>query len=118
MSSSAVQPAPAVITLRRGTLRLSGGTYEQYFAGCHSVILLPREGHLLILPAASSGGGGSILKVVNARGDRGVAAAELFRELGVGEAWLEGDREACFEAHWSREHAGLVIEHFYSRGPR
>jgi hypothetical protein len=114
VSLSAAQPAPAVLTLRRGTLRLSAGLYDQYFAGCHSVILLPREGRLLILPAAATGGGGSILKVINARGDRGVAAPDLFRELGLGFDLLEGDGQASYEAYWSREQAGLVIDGFYA----
>jgi len=107
-------PAPTLITLRRGTLRLTGAVYEQYFAGCQAVALLPRQGCLLILPVAHVAGGGSILKVVNARGDRCVAAADLFRELGLCEDWLEGDGQADFEAHWSSAEAGLVIERFYA----
>jgi hypothetical protein len=114
MASNAPRPVPALLTLRRGTLRIDGATYERYFAGCPSVILLPRDGRLLILPVASLGGGGNIVKVVNARGDRGVAAADLFRELGLCEDCLEGDGEATYEAYWSSEQAGLVVDGFYT----
>lgn len=107
-------PAPAVVTLRRGTLRLDGGVYERYFAGCQAVALLPRDGRLLILPVVSVAAGGSILKIVNARGDRGVAAADLFRELGLCEEWLEGDAQREFQAYWSSAEAGLVIDGFYA----
>ena len=113
MASSNPLREPAVLTLRRGTLRLDRLTYERYFAGCPSVILLPRDGRLLILPVAGLGAG-NIVKVVNARGDRGVAAADLFRELGLREDCLEGDAEATYEAFWSSEQAGLVIDHFYT----
>lgn len=118
MASSYPRREPAVLTLRRGTLRLDCLTYERYFAGCPSVILLPRDGRLLILPVASLGGGGNIVKVVNARGDRGVAATDLFRELGLREDCLEGDGEATYQAFWSSEQAGLVIDHFYTERPR
>jgi hypothetical protein len=108
--------AAARLTLRRGTLRLPHGVYERYFAGCTSVVLLPREGRLLLLPV-TVGGGGSLLKVVNAQGDRAVAAAEVLRELGLDEDLLEGDGQAAFEAYWSPEHAGLVVESLSAGGP-
>ena len=118
MASNPSLPPPAVLILRRGTLRLDHDTYQRYFAGCPSVILLPRGGRLLILPVAHLGGGGNIVKVVNAKGDRGVAAADLFRELGLREDCLEGDGEATYQACWSSEQAGLVIEGFYTEDAR
>jgi hypothetical protein len=101
-------PKPAVV-LRRGSLRLSREVYDTYFAGLEAVVLLPRDGSLHILPVRHAGGGGYLLKVVNAAGDRAVHAADLLRSLQVDEACIEGTRELTLAARWSSSDAALVI---------
>lgn len=101
---------PPILVLRRGSLRLSREIYDTYFAGLEAVILLPRDGGLHILPVRHSGGGGYLLKVINARGDRAVHAGDLLRGLGVDEAFLEGDGEATFRARWSASDAALILD--------
>lgn len=98
------------LTLRRGALRIPRQVYDLYFAGREAVILLPREDRLLILPVAHAGGGGHLLKVATADGDRSVHAGDLLRTLGVSEDLLEGSAEASFEARWSTADAALVLE--------
>lgn len=106
-------PPPATLTLRRGSLRLPFATYEQYFTGLDSVLLLPRGRRLLILPVQAAGGGGHLLKVINPAGDRAVSGVELFRAQGVDAELVDGWREATYEARWSAADAALVIDDFF-----
>ncbi|MCB1056437.1 MAG: hypothetical protein KDD11_13125 [Acidobacteria bacterium] len=105
-------PALPRVDLRRGSLRLSRRVYDTYFAGLEAVILLPRDGALHILPVRHAGGGGYLLKQVNAAGDRTVFAGSLLRDLGVAEVFLEGDDERSFTARWSADHAALIVDPF------
>ena len=102
--------ATPVVHLKRGSLRLGREVYNTYFAGLEAVILLPREGSLHILPVRHAGGGGYLLKVINAAGDRAVYAGDLLRQLGVDEVYLDGRAEATFAARWSSAAAALVVE--------
>lgn len=113
---AAADPAsgpPASLTLRHGSLRLPIATYERFFAGLDSVLLLPRGGDLLILPVQAAAGGGQLLKIVNAAGDRAVCGVELFRARGVDPELVEGFREARFEARWSAADAALIVDRFF-----
>ncbi len=83
--------------------------YETYFAGLEAVILMPREDRLLMLPVHHTGGGGYLLKVINAAGDRSVHAAEVLRRMRVDESYLEGSAERDLAARWSSEDAALVV---------
>ncbi|HEV7671892.1 MAG TPA: hydrogenase maturation protease [Thermoanaerobaculia bacterium] len=101
------------LALRHGSLLLPVAIFERYFSGLHSVLLLPRERSLLILPVRNAGGGGNLLKIVNPAGDRAVSGVELFRLLGVDEELIDGYRESTYEARWDAEAAALVIENFF-----
>ncbi len=102
--------SPALVSLRRGSLRLSRGVYDTYFAGLDAVVLLAREGNLNILPVRHAGGGGHLLKTLNSAGDRVIHAGDLLRIFGVREELLEGDEEGAFSARWSSDAAALVVE--------
>ena len=97
------------VRLKRGSLRLSRATCEAYFAGLDAVILLPWELELFILPVRHAGGGGFLLKTINADGDRAVHAGELLRALGVEEDYLEGTEERRLGARWSPVDAALIV---------
>ncbi len=99
-----------VVHLRRGSLRFGRELYETYFAGLEAVILLPDEGRLAILPVRHVGGGGYLLKRVNAAGDRAVHAGDLLRRLGVDESFLDGSAERSLLAKWSSTQAALVVD--------
>jgi hydrogenase maturation protease len=105
---------PAVsLTLRHGSLRLPVAAYQRYFAGLDSVLLLPRDGSLLILPVQAAAGGGHLLKVVNPAGDRAVSGVELFRSRGLDCELVDGFKTATYEATWSAADAALVIDGFF-----
>jgi hypothetical protein len=115
MPESAAEPS-VTLTLRRGTLRLPADLCARRFAGCAGVVLLVRDGRLLVLPVA--GTGGHLLKIVTADGDRGIFAADVFRELGADESTLEGTATASLQGRWSDGDAALVVEGFRSTGNR
>jgi hydrogenase maturation protease len=111
---AAADPEPrAFLVLRHGSLRLPLATYERFFAGLDSVLLLPRDNDLLILPVQAAAGGGQLLKIVNAAGDRAVSGVELFRARGVDPELVEGFREVAYEARWSAADAALIVDRFF-----
>ena len=93
----------AAVRVKGGSLYLGRDVCERYFAGLEAVILLQRDGDLLILPVRNAAAGGYLLKVRNAAGDRVVQAADFFRAQGVAD-----DRELRLEAVWSSDQGGLV----------
>ena len=94
--------ASATIVLRRGSLDLSAQTSARYFSGLASVILLRRCDDLWIMPVRHAAGGGYLLKIRNAAGDRVVNAADFFRQHGVNE-----EEERVLGVAWCSELAGL-----------
>lgn len=91
------------ITLRRGALYLARETYDRYFAGLETVILLRRDRDLCILPVRHAAAGGYLLKLRNKAGDRVVHAPDFFREYGI-------DENSALELSvvWSSERGALV----------
>lgn len=71
--------------------------------------LLARAEQILIMPLTRESGGGLLLKMRNARGDRIVHAQEFFREQGL----LENMQERKVSIHWNEESAALVIADLY-----
>ena len=71
--------------------------------------LLARAEQILIMPLTRESGGGLLLKMRNARGDRVVHAQEFFREQGL----LENMQERKVSIHWNEESAALVIADLY-----
>jgi hypothetical protein len=93
------------VRIRNGSLYLSLELYRTYFSGLESVILLRQPEKILIMPVMHSGGGGILIKIRNARGDRVVHAQEFFREHGLDESI-----DQVLDARWNSETAALEIE--------
>jgi len=106
-------PGSASLTLRHGSLRLPAATCQRFFAGLDAVLLLPRDGDLLILPVKAAAGGGHLLKIVNAAGDRAVSGVELFRVQNLDAELIDGFREVTCEARWSPTDAALILDRFF-----
>lgn len=95
------------LALVRGSLRVPRELYDLWFAGVDACVLLRDGDDLLVLPVRHLPGGGHLLKVRNARGDRVVAATDFFRDHGA-----EADRS--FDVAWSTAAAGLVAARFFA----
>ena len=78
--------AAPILTVRRAALHFSRETYERYFAGLDSLILLRDGDDLVVLPVRHQAGGGYVIKLRNASGDRTVDAADFFRDNGIDDA--------------------------------
>ena len=78
--------ASAVVSA--GNLHLSREACERYLAGAEGVALLKRDDQVLVAPLTRESGGGLLLKVRNARGDRVVHAQEFFRANGFVEEFV------------------------------
>lgn len=88
-----------------GNLHLSREACERWLNGIETVALLSRDAQVLIVPLTRESGGGLLLKVRNARGDRVIHAQEFFRTHGFAED---------FAAHrvamrWDESAAALVL---------
>jgi hydrogenase maturation protease len=103
VSASGCIVTVASITLTRGALYLSHDTYDRYFAGLETVVLLRRDRDLCILPVRHAAAGGYLLKLRNKAGDRVVHAPDFFREYGI-------DENIALELSvvWSTERGALV----------
>jgi hydrogenase maturation protease len=99
----------AVVRLHRGGLYLSRQDCARYFGGIDAVILLRRDGDLLVLPVRHAAAGGYLLKVRSGEGDRVVQAPEFFRQNGIAD---EDDIELV--AQWDPDQAGLVAKRVFS----
>jgi len=93
------------IRIRNGSLYLDLELYQTYFKGLESVILLRQNGKILILPVMHPGGGGTLIKIRNARGDRVIHAQEFFRDHGFDEFV-----DQVLSARWNAGMAALEIE--------
>ena len=99
-----MSPGTARIRLRQRRLYFARATYESYFAGCSTVILLRKDQDLLVLPVRHAASGGYMLKIRNEAGDRVVDAGDFFRDRGLddGAEW-EGTHS------WSETSGGLRL---------
>lgn len=104
-AASAAACAPLSITVARGNLYLSRELCESCLPGAQSIALLEREDRVMIVPLTPESGGGLLLKIRNARGDRVIHAQEFFREKG----YLEDFQERTCAVYWSEESAALVV---------
>jgi hypothetical protein len=53
---------------------------DTYFSGIDAVIVLIRDGELMVVPVHQASAGGCLLKVRNAAGDRVVQARDVFQD--------------------------------------
>lgn len=82
-----------------GYLHLSADLVAQYFSS-NSIIALPREGELWLLPVANRAAGGLLLKHRNAKGDRSVLIWEFVPE---------GTPAGLYTARWDDEAKALRL---------
>ena len=97
-------------SVRSGNVYLSREACACFLPGAESVALLRRQGEngdneLLILPLTRESGGGLLLKVRNARGDRVVHAQEFFRTQG----YVEDAATQQVAMRWSDSAAALIL---------
>lgn len=91
-----------VVTVRDGSVYLSAAVVQTYFRGIDSVVVLIREGTLMILPVHQATAGGCLLKLRNAAGDRVAQARDVFQDQG-----LLGVTLADLSAQWVSEQGAL-----------
>jgi len=91
------------IRLSNGNLYLDSELYETYFNSIQSVALLERESLFLMMPVQQAGGG-LLLKIKNAKGDRMVHAIEFFQQYG-----LEAEQDKMIDVTWSSELCALTF---------
>lgn len=96
--------AQQTVEFRNGRLYLGRSTYDDYFSGGNSIILLREDKDLLILPVRHAGSGGYLIKIRNAAGDRVISGADFFRDQGL-------DDEAAWQGRyaWCERLAGLRL---------
>ncbi len=94
----------ATVDVRAGSVRLPADTARRYFGGIEAVVLLVRDGALLVLPVRRMEQGGCLLKLRNAAGDGVVSAPDMFVAHG-----LEGRSAEGLPATWSMADAGLRV---------
>lgn len=92
------------IRIKGGSLYLSVDLYQKYFTGLESAALLDRDGKTVLMPLQPGAGGGLLMKIMNAKGDRVIHAQEYLQFIGVG-----NDRDVIAEAHWDSSLMGLVL---------
>ena len=100
--------ADALLTIRRAALHFSVQTYERYFAGLSSLVVLRDGADLLVLPVRLGAAGGYVIKQRNGAGDRTVDAADFFRDNGI-----DDTISLTLPAHWSNERAALIIRNIF-----
>lgn len=92
-------------TVARGNIYLLRETCDTYLNGIQAVALVERKHRILIVPLIQESGGGLLLKIRNARGDRVIHAQEFFRQNDFVEDFLERD----VSVGWNTEDAALVL---------
>ena len=69
-----------VILIRDGAIYLPHALVDTYFRNIDAVIVLIRQGELMVMPVHQATSGGSLLKIRNAAGDRVVQARDVFQD--------------------------------------
>ena len=92
-----------LLTIRRAALHFNSDTYQRYFAGLSSLILLRDGTDLVVMPVRHGAGGGYVIKLRNGAGDRTVDAADFFRDNGIDDAI-----DMTLPATWSDDRAALI----------
>lgn len=94
----------ARVSIRRGAVYLPAELCARYFSGLDTVIVLIREGRLMVLPVMHMTAGGTLLKIRNVRGDRVAAAPDVFEANGLTDLAAED-----LPVRWSAEDAALIV---------
>ena len=92
------------IQFRNGNLYLDRELYETYFNSIQSVAILRKDDRILLMPVQQAGGG-LLLKILNAKGDRVVHAYEFFQNHGI-----DICKEITLDVEWDQNSAALSFE--------
>ena len=92
------------VVIHRGNIYVDAETYQKYFSGIESVAVIAREDDIALMPVRNPGGGGLLLKIRNAQGDRVIHAREILESAGIPE-----DKEIRATPKWDSEFAALRI---------
>jgi len=92
------------LRIHRGSLYLSHEHYEKYFNGLDAVILVMQDAKMLLMPVHNEAGGGLLMKIRNAQGDRVVHAQEFLMFHGMDEV------DAELTGSWDSDRCALVLE--------
>lgn len=95
----------AVLSVRDGSVYLPAAVVETYFRRIASVVVLIRDGRLMILPVHQATAGGCLLKLRNAAGDRVAQARDVFQDRG-----LLGLSVTDLPANWISDQGALCAE--------
>lgn len=90
--------------LKNGNLYLDSDLYEAYFKSIDAVVLLRKETTFLLMPVQQAGGG-LLLKICNAKGDRVVHAVEFFQNHGI-----DGRMQKVIDVEWDSRYAALAFK--------
>lgn len=93
------------LRLKNGNIYLDRALYETYFSAIHSVVLLKQASLIQMLPVQQAGGG-LLMKIKNAKGDRVVHATEFFQQHGIE---IKMDKEFLLDAQWNTDMAALTF---------
>ncbi len=91
------------VIIKNGNIYLSHDLCETYFKRIESVALLIRNESVLLLPVQQAGGG-LLLKIRNANGDRVIHASEFFMQHKI-----KTDAEMTLPAIWDADSGALVF---------
>jgi len=91
------------LTFKNGNLYIDSSLYETYFSSINSVVLLKKDALFLLMPVQQAGGG-LLLKIKNAKGDRIVHAIEFFQQHGI-----DTGEEKILDVEWNAELAALTF---------
>ncbi len=94
----------SVVVVYRGNIYFSAELYQTYFRGLESVAMIQRDNDVVLMPLHQNGGGGLLIKIKNAGGDRVIHAREFLASMGIDES-----REISAPATWDSEIAGLRL---------
>ena len=95
----------AFVSVRDGSVYLPAVVVETYFRGISSLVVLIRDGTLMILPVHQATAGGCLLKLRNAAGDRVAQARDVFQDQG-----LLGLNLTDLPANWVSDQGALCAE--------
>ena len=94
----------SAISVRAGAVYLPATVVAKYFRGIDAVVVLIRDGRLMILPVHQATAGGCLLKLRNAAGDRVALARDVFQDAGLADLEAEG-----LNAGWDSEAGALCV---------
>lgn len=94
-----------------GRLLLPRALCDAHLAGAGGAALLQRDGQVYLVPLASHGAGGLLLKQRNAQGDRVLADPDFLQAFGLGPF----SAERAFAVHWDAALGALCIDGLSAR---